>query len=286
MKILFAKHMGFCSGVRRAVKIAMDSLKNDPKPVQFLGEIVHNELIIDKVNKKGGKTISSFEEAEEGTVIIRAHGLPPTKTPKNIYLRDTTCPLVERVQKTAQRFYNQGYQVIIIGEKEHSEVKGINGYTKNNAIIISDIEKAKELDPPKKAAAVIQTTKDHQKAERIIEILDKKIDDFKWENTICPEVISRQRELEEIFEKSEAILVIGSKKSANTGRLAQMAKDRGKKVWWLNTKEELAKEVEKGNFEKIKTLGVVSGTSALDSEVKKIKIYLKKHFEDHEKISK
>ncbi len=286
MKILFAEHIGFCSGVRRAVKIAMDSLKNDPEPVQFLGEIVHNELVISEVDKKGGETISNFDEAKEGTVVIRAHGLPPTETPDNIKLRDTTCPLVERAQKTAQRFYKEGYPVIIIGDKEHSEVKGINGYTENSAIIISEIEKAKKLDPMDKAAAVIQTTKDHQKAEKMIDILDNKIDDFKWENTICPEVISRQRELEEIFKNSEGILVIGSKKSANTGRLAQMAKDRGKKVWWVNIKKELIEELKNGGFEGIETLGVVSGTSAPDCEVEKIKKYLKENFEDHEKISK
>ncbi|SRR6056297_1947002 len=286
MKILFAKHMGFCSGVRRAIKIAMNSLKNDPKPVQFLGEIVHNELVISEVNKKGGKTISSFDKAEEGTVIIRAHGLPPTKTPENIKLRDTTCPLVEKVQKTAQKFYKEGYQVIIIGDKEHSEVKGIDGYTENSSIIISDIEKAKKLDPPKKAAALIQTTKDHQKAEKIIGILKEKIDDFKWEDTICPEVVSRQKELEKIFEKAEGILVIGSKKSANTSRLIQMAKDKNKKIWWINIKQELVEALGEEGFGNIETLGVVSGTSSPDCEVEKIKKYLKENFEDYKKISK
>lgn len=280
MKVLFAKHIGFCSGVRRAVKIAMDALQNDPAPVQFLGEIIHNELIIKEVNKKGGKTISSIGEAQPGTVVIRAHGLAPTKIPENIKLRDTTCPLVERAQKSAENFYNQGYKVIIIGDKEHSEVKGINGYTENNSIIVSNLEKAKEIEFPSKAAAVIQTTRDHQKTKKIIKILKNKIDDFKWENTICPEVVSRQKELKEIFKKSEGILVIGSKKSANTGRLVQMAKERGKKVWWVNTK----KETENKNFNNIETLGVISGTSAPDEEVQKIKKYLKENFEDHEKI--
>lgn len=280
MKILFAKHIGFCSGVRRAVKIAMDALENDPEPVQFLGEIVHNELVIKKVKEKGGKTISDFNKVKEGTVVIRAHGLPPMKKPENIKLRDTTCPLVEEAQKSAKDFYDKGYQVIIIGDKEHSEVKGINGYTENNAIIISTKKQAEQIKSLSKAAAVIQTTRDHIKTKKIIEILKKKIDNFEWKNTICPEVISRQKELTKIFNNSEGILVIGSKKSANTGRLVQMAKEKGKKVWWINTRE----EVKKIDFKDTKTLGVVSGTSAPDYEVNKIKKYLKENFKEYNRI--
>jgi 4-hydroxy-3-methylbut-2-enyl diphosphate reductase len=274
MKVIFAKHIGFCSGVKRAITIAEKSLEEDPKPIQFLGPLVHNEKIIEKLKKQGGKFISNLKEISSGTLILRAHGeiLDSTKIGKKILIRDTTCPLVKRVQRTANFLFKQGYRVIIIGDKNHPETKGIKECVKNRAIIIENDFQAKNLPKLKKIGVVSQTTQNLNKVNQILTILKNKVKEFKWVNTICPEVIFRQKELSEILKKADRTLVIGSRSSANTRRLVEIAKKSKKPAWWINSLEELKKI----NLKGISSLGVISGTSMPDREIQKIRKYLKK----------
>jgi len=276
VKIIFAKHIGFCSGVKRAITIAKKSLKEDPKPIQFLGPLVHNENVVEKLKRLGGKFIplSRLESGiKSGTLILRAHGeiIDLKKTEKKIIIRDTICPLVKNAQLTAQNLFKDGYQVIIIGDKGHPEVKGIKGYTRRQAIVIENESQAKSLPKLKKMGVVSQTTQDLNKVNRILKILKNKSKEFKWVNTICPEVIFRQRELSKILKKVDGILAIGSRSSANTKRLVKIAKEVKKPIWWINSLEELKKI----NFKDISSLGVISGTSTPNWEIQRIRKYLK-----------
>ena len=275
MKIIFAKHVGFCWGVKRAITIAEKSLKKDPKPIQFLGPLVHNEKVIERLKKLGGKFIppSNLESGiKSGTLILRAHGeiVDLKKTEKKIIIRDTTCPLVKNAQLKAQNLFEDGYQVIIIGDKGHPEVKGIKGRTEGQALVIENESQAKSLPKFKKMGVVSQTTQDLNKVNEILKILKNKAKKFKWVNTVCPEVVFRQKELSKISKKADGILVIGSRSSANTRRLAEIVKEVKKPIWWINS---LAK-LKKINFKDISSLGVVSGTSTPDWEIKKIKEWL------------
>jgi len=275
MKIVFAKNIGFCSGVKRAVAIAEKSLKKDPKPVQFLGPLIHNEKVIERLKKLGGKFIppSNLESGiKSGTLILRAHGeiVDLKKTEKKIIIRDTTCPLVKNAQLKAQNLFEDGYQVIIIGDKGHPEVKGIKGRTEGQALVLENESQAKSLPKFKKMGVVSQTTQDLNKVNEILKILKNKAKKFKWVNTVCPEVVFRQKELSKISKKADGILVIGSRSSANTRRLAEIVKKVKKPIWWINSLAELKKI----NFKDISSLGVVSGTSAPDWEIKKIKKWL------------
>ena len=275
MKIIFAKHVGFCWGVKRAITIAEKSLKKDPKPIQFLGPLVHNEKVIERLKKLGGKFIppSNLESGiKSGTLILRAHGeiVDLKKTEKKIIIRDTTCPLVKNAQLKAQNLFEDGYQVIIIGDKGHPEVKGIKGRTEGQALVLENESQAKSLPKFKKMGVVSQTTQDLNKVNEILKILKNKAKKFKWVNTVCPEVVFRQKELSKISKKADGILVIGSRSSANTRRLAEIVKKVKKPIWWINSLAELKKI----NFKDISSLGVVSGTSAPDWEIKKIKKWL------------
>jgi 4-hydroxy-3-methylbut-2-enyl diphosphate reductase len=273
MKLTFAKNIGFCSGVKRAIFIAKTSLKEDPKPIYFLGKIVHNEKVIESFEKDGVKFISDPKEAKQGTLIIQAHGFPPFSPQKGVRIRDATCPLVKKVQTIAKQFLKRGYKVIIIGEKNHPEVKGIQGAIKNKGIVVENEKDAKKLEKFEKIGAVSQTTQEEGKVKKILKILKKKAKEIEFVNTICPEVQKRQKELKEILKKADAILVIGSKLSANTTRLFEIAKESKKKVFWVNDLKELKKE----DLKKIKNLGIVSGTSAPDWEIEKIKNWLKNY---------
>lgn len=286
MKIIFAKNIGFCSGVKRAVLIAENSLRKDPKPIQFLGNLVHNEKIIEKFKKRGIKFIKnlkSLSNAKKGTIIIQAHGIPPLsqRIKKNLLFRDATCLLVKKAQIAARSFYEKGYKVIIIGDKNHSEVKGIKAWSKNQALIIKNENQAKTLQFLKKAGnnkigVVAQTTQNLDNVNKVLKALKSKNKKLEYLNTLCPEVQKRQNEMESILKKVDAILVIGSKSSANTKRLVEKARESKKQVFWVNSLAELKKELKKQEIKKDFSLGVVSGTSASNEEIEEIKKWLKK----------
>mgnify|MGYP000337582312 CR=1 FL=1 len=271
MKIIFSKHLGFCFGVKRALDIVLNSLKNDPKPIQVLGEIVHNEKILEALREKGVKFISSPKFAKKGTLIIRAHGFPPFEVPSNVTLRDATCLFVKKVQNLAKILNENGYQVVIFGKKTHPEVVGICAFSQNKAKVLENKSQAKKLPRFKKIGLISQTTCDEEKFLEILEVLKNKTKELKHFETICPEVKLRQRELREILKITEAVLVIGSKHSSNTQKLAKIVQNSGKKLIWVNS----LKELKRRNLERFSSLGVVSGTSAPDFEVEKIKKYLK-----------
>lgn len=272
MKVIFAKNIGFCPGVKRAVLIAENSLKKDPKPIQFLGPLIHNEKVIEKIKKEGGKIISNIQEIKSGTLIIRAHGeILNLEKIKNIVIRDATCPLVKRAQNLAKELFEKGYQVLIIGDKKHPEVKGIKKNVQNKAIVIENKLGARNLKISKKIVVLSQTTQNLEKVSQILKILKKKLKKLKWINTLCPEVLKRQKELIKIIKKVDKVLVIGSKNSANTKRLVEISKKFKKPTWWINSFEELKRK----NFKNLASLGVVSGTSTPDWEIKKIKKYFR-----------
>ncbi len=275
MKIIIAKNIGFCSGVKRAIEIAENALKKDKKPIWFLGRLVHNELVIKKFKKKNVKFVSIPRLAKSGTLIIQAHGFPPfsNRTDKKLLIRDATCPLVKKVQILANFLYNKGYKVVIVGDRNHSEVKGINGHIENKGIIIENGSQAKKLPKFNKIGVVTQTTQRKEKFNQVLNTLKKKAKEIKYFNTLCPEVAARQKELNKILRKCDGILVIGSHLSANTRRLAEKVKNLKKKVFWVNSLEELKKKKLKG----VSVLGVVSGTSTPNWEIKRIKKYLENY---------
>jgi (E)-4-hydroxy-3-methyl-but-2-enyl pyrophosphate reductase len=273
MQIIFAKNLGFCTGVKRAIEIARQSLKQDPKPVRFLGEIIHNEKIIGEIQKAGGQTIENTKNLENGTLVIRAHGCGPLPEIKNVLIRDATCPLVKRAQNVAQKLKKDGYEVIIIGEKNHPEVIGILENINGQATVVESSLEAEKIKKTKKIGGLAQTTQSQEKIEEILKILKQKAESIDWQNTLCPQVAARQKELKDILKKTDGILVIGSQTSANTQRLVRIAQKSKKNVWCANSVEQL----EKLSFKNVKILGVVSGTSAPDWEVKKITNYLKSY---------
>jgi len=274
MKLIFAKNMGFCSGVKRAAGIADKALKGKVRPVQFLGSLVHNENVVKEFLKRGGVLKKDLSEIKPGILIIQAHGFPPLPENfnKKISIRDATCPLVKRTQILANSLWKKGYRVIIIGDKNHSETRGIMGYAGNKATVVENEKQAEGLAEFKKMGVVVQTTQNLDRVNKILKILKRKHKNIKYFNTICPEVQTRQKEAKTIAKKADGLLVIGSRSSANTTRLFQICKKSKKPVWWVNSLKELKRQKLNG----ISTLGVVSGTSTPNREIKKIKKWLEK----------
>ncbi|MGC9031472.1 MAG: 4-hydroxy-3-methylbut-2-enyl diphosphate reductase [Minisyncoccia bacterium] len=284
MKIIFAKHLGFCAGVRRALILAKKVLKTGPKPVYFLGDLVHNEKVMEKITKWGGKIIGNPNEIKKGSLVLRAHGEILSEETilnlkkKKIKIFDATCPLVKKAQNSAILLKKQGFLVLIIGDKKHAEVEGIKKAVQNEAIVIENEKDLKKIIKniskiKQKIGIVSQTTQEVENMNNILNILKKKFKNLKYLDTLCSEVKARQKEIKEIIKRADGILVIGSKDSANTKRLVILAEKAKRKTWWINS----LKDLKQIDFFNIKTLGVISGTSAPDWEINKIKKWLLKY---------
>ncbi|MEO0184636.1 MAG: 4-hydroxy-3-methylbut-2-enyl diphosphate reductase, partial [candidate division WOR-3 bacterium] len=225
MKIYCAKHSGFCFGVKRAIKMSMDAAQKRHF-VYSLGPLIHNRDFVKNLEQKGIRIIESIEDMNDkkSTVIIRSHGIRPSllKTLKNrgVNIIDATCPKVRRAQRYVERLVKEGYFVIIVGEKDHPEVKGLLGYAGKNSAIYSD-----SLDMKyKKIGVVPQTTLDLEHFYSAVKDLLSKITEMKIYNTICDETILRINEALSIAQKVDLMIVIGGKNSANTTRLYQICK--------------------------------------------------------------
>jgi 4-hydroxy-3-methylbut-2-enyl diphosphate reductase len=275
MKIALSKYAGFCDGVKRAYGIVEKASKNKKikRPIFVLGSLVHNQDVVDKIEKMGIKKISFhgnaphfFSEAKGkiGTLIIRAHGIGPefyALAKKNkIDLIDATCPRVAKVQRLAKLFSDNLYQIIIIGDRKHKEIKGISEWSGNKARIIEtekDLEKLK-ISPDKKIAIISQTTQNEDLVRNISEKIKKKypglVEAF---DTLCLTTHKRQKEIKDIARKNDVVLVIGSPKSANSTHLWEIARKINKKSYFI----EGFGEIKKSWLKKVKKIGVSAGAS-------------------------
>lgn len=258
MKIIMANNIGFCFGVERAYKISLESLKNGE--CQMLGHLVHNEKVVEGLKVKGLKFIPDLNKLQKGKVIIRAHGVgdKTIKALKEMEMEiiDATCPLVKKAQDFARSLDKDGRKVIIIGEKGHAEVKAINGSVGDRAIIIENKKDINSISKELSLGIVVQTTKDSKLAGDIINTLRKRFNDIKVCDTLCHAVLKRQEEVKKMAKKVDVILVVGSKTSANTQTLVQVAQ-RIQTTYGIQGPEELKKEW----FIKITSVGIISGTS-------------------------
>ncbi len=283
MKIIFAKEIGFCFGVKRALKMVEDNLSKMKKPINMYGPLVHNEEVTKRLRKKGVKIVSDLKKIKEGTLIITAHGL--SKKIKNklrrrqgLDLLDTTCPIVTKVQKTAELLQKEGKEVLIFGDPNHQEVLGIMGAAKEKANVFSYKEELTKFKPDenKKYGLVVQTTQNFEKFKEIEKIAKRKIPRIAIFNTICQTSFKRQAEIKELAKKVDIVLVIGSPTSANTKRLYQISSKINADTYFVKTAKDLKKEW----FKNKKSAGVSAGASTPDevifAVVKKIKTLCEK----------
>ncbi len=254
---IVAKTAGFCFGVQNAID---KTLEATVKVVTF-GEIIHNDLVVNKLKEKGIYPINSLSEYKDGRVIIRSHGVG-----KNIYDEmnnngieyiDATCPFVEKIHKIVHNAFDIGKQVIITGEASHAEVIGINGWCENTAIIISDEDMANKLEfIDKECILVSQTTFSAEKFKNIEKIIKNKCKIVEIFDTICYTTRDRQREVVEIAKKVDTMLVIGGLNSSNTLKLYELAKEYCKNSYLISSIADLSKVVNNSTL-----IGVTAGAS-------------------------
>lgn len=271
MKITIAKSSGFCFGVRRAIKISTELAKKK-KNVFVLGDIVHNSFVVKDLRKHGIKKISRLSPNNKNrTLIIRAHGAPKKifeKAKKCGYrIMDATCPKVKDIYKIAKRL-EKNNKIIIIGDKNHDEVKGIIGQLEKRPLILNSASRIskKELSRIQKAAVITQSTQTFENIEKIMTSLLKIIPRVKLYNTTCQTTIIKQQEIRLLPKKNDLILILGSKTSANTKHLYQISKRINKNTYWI----ECAKDIKTSWLKNIKKIGIMAGASTPDYITKEV----------------
>ena len=240
--IKLAKYAGFCYGVKRAVE-TVKKLKNEnpDKKVFVLGELIHNTQVIHELESLGIKTLNEIPEKGEGICVIRSHGESPQVIEKikqaGFEPVDLTCPDVKKVQQKAVELAKDGYFVVIVGKSEHPEVIAIRANAElwsDNVIVAASVEQLKEFEARikshKKVGVVVQTTQRLVTLNSIVEYLTSIAKEIHIANTICQSTSMRQKEARELADESDLVIVVGSKKSANTTHLAEILKDITKTI--------------------------------------------------------
>lgn len=280
MEILIGEYAGFCYGVERAVKIAKKEALNGE--IACLGEIVHNQNVIDSLKKKGVKFIDNINECKE-KLLIRAHGVPKQiydiAKERNIKLLDATCPSVLKIHNIVEEYSKNGYYIILTGKKDHPEVIGIESFCGTKYKIISDrdelLDLFKEIENEKNILLISQTTYSIKKFDEIEQLLKEQIGssvNLEIKKTICASTNNRQIEAEKIAKQVDFMIVIGDKRSSNTNKLYDVSCKYCKNVSFISDSNEL----DLNKIKQFKKVGVIAGASTPKEDILKVKELLLK----------
>lgn len=274
MNIHIAKHAGFCFGVERAVSLVDEALKRNNN-VYTYGPIIHNPIVVSKLEERGVKVVSDVNDLNSGDVlIIRSHGI--TKKlyneieRKNIKIIDATCPFVKKAYNAAQNLSKEGYSVVILGDRLHPEIEGVISYIEGEYFIISSILEAKALPAKEKIGYIAQTTQDRDLFVKVKKILISKCRILKVLDTICNATYLRQKDAREVAKKVDLMLVVGGENSGNTKRLFQICSEICNKSYLIESEANL-KNID---FTGIHNVGISAGASTPNYLIKEILDYL------------
>lgn len=277
MSVTIDRFSGFCWGVVRTVQIAEESLAENEK-VYVLGHIIHNPMEIQRLEERGLQTISvdDFESiAHTGAkVLIRAHGEPPETYRKafslGIEIIDATCPVVTKLQERVRKFYDQGFQVIVFGKKDHAEVIGVRGVCHDQCIVVKNVDEALNLvDLTKKSVLFSQTTMDRPTfiqirdtlkahiAELIVDSMENIAVEFHAKDTICGQVSGREAQLQKFAEQNDVVIFVAGRASSNGKVLYDVCKNVNSRTYFIENTDELVPEW----FIGVDSVGITGATS-------------------------
>jgi 4-hydroxy-3-methylbut-2-enyl diphosphate reductase len=284
MRITVDIHSGFCWGVIRTVDIAEQELQGSGS-LYSLGDIIHNPVEIQRLEREGLRTIShkDLESVRGRRVLIRAHGEPPDTYEKarvlGITLIDATCPVVFKVQERIRKFYDNGFQVVIFGKKDHAEVIGLLGQTDGKAIVITSLNEIPKIDCSRKTVLFSQTTMDKPTFYAIRDSLAQRIKEFEVatfedeaiefhaKDTICGQVSGREKKLREFAAQNDVIIFVAGRASSNGKVLFEIAREVNERTYFIEDIDEL----QQSWFEGIENVGITGATSTPQWFMAKVK---------------
>ena len=269
MKIFLAKDAGYCFGVRDAVSLAYETAEKEGE-VFMLGDIVHNENVVEELEEAGVKVVNSLDKVPDNKpILFRAHGTVPDvwkeSKMREMEVVDATCPLVTEIHEEVKKLHSENRKIIIIGDHGHDEVNGIKEQVEN-AIVVANPEEAMQLRKIKKAGVVSQSTQMIENVQEIINILMTKVFDLRFVNTICFPTRRNHEQIKNLSEICDIMIVIGSFTSANSKRLTELAKMRNERTFQVTSAEDL----EIDWFQSSDTVGVSAGASTPDNIINQV----------------
>jgi 4-hydroxy-3-methylbut-2-enyl diphosphate reductase len=277
MEIKLAKEMGFCFGVRRAIDLVeKEATQRTDTTITTYGALVHNPLVVNRMEQLGVGVVErgDMSQITSGAIAFTAHGVIPSvieeAKERGFEVIDATCPLVTLIQQSAREMVEQGYKVIVFGDRNHPEVKGILGWAGKDAIATMDFNDIKDMRPPKRIGIVTQSTQILEKFREFVGQVHQhflgKTKDIKVHNTICAPTTRLQGSADELSRECQVMVVIGGKQSANTQHLADLCQENGATTY----KIEGADELDPAWFKGIETVGVTAGASTPDISIEEV----------------
>jgi len=271
MEVIVADNAGFCFGVKRAIKMASDTLDQSEGPVKSLGQLIHNPQVVSLFQRKGLEVVADLDEvASDATVVIRSHGVGPEvkqeAVERGLRVVDTTCPFVTKAQQYAGKLIEENYKVVMIGDKDHPEVIGVVAYTAGKAIVINTVAEAEGLKFIPRMGVVFQTTHAIGHVQEVVGALLKRGKEVRVFNTLCGATTSMQKTAVELAPDVEAMVIIGGKLSANTAQLAEVCRKVNPRVHQIESVD----EIDERWFDGLRLVGVSAGASTPDEVIAEV----------------
>jgi (E)-4-hydroxy-3-methyl-but-2-enyl pyrophosphate reductase len=274
MEIIIARNTGLCYGVKRALKTAAETRRSRRGRVSTLGDLIHNPQVIADLKRQGIRSIDDMAAVPGETVIIRSHGVSPDiyarLKKKKIEVVDATCPIVKKIQELVARLSREKREIVIVGNKEHPESKGLIGYSRGRGIILENETQAESLPYRKKRAVLAQSTQDLYLFEKVVGALIEKTEELRVFNTICHSTQTRQRATSELASEVDALFIVGGKTSSNTRKLYQISKRILPRTYFIENASQITAAMLHGT----KKIGISGGAStppeAIEAAVRKI----------------
>ncbi|HDS74090.1 MAG TPA: 4-hydroxy-3-methylbut-2-enyl diphosphate reductase [Firmicutes bacterium] len=272
MEIRVAKSAGFCFGVKRAIDIALDTATHSSgRTVQMLGDIVHNERVVEQIDEAGVKVIDNIEHADRnGVLLVRAHGTGPDTyadaRKRGLDVVDATCPLVTDIHEKARELHEQGYPIIVIGDHGHDEVRGIAAQVPNAIVVATPDEVGKLGRRFRRVGVVCQSTQNVENVQAIIAALVPICIDLHFVNTICYPTTKHQAEIRTMPLENDVMIIVGSFTSANTKRMTEISRSLNPRTHQVTGPEDL----DSSWFDGVTTVGVHAGASTPDFAIDEV----------------
>jgi (E)-4-hydroxy-3-methyl-but-2-enyl pyrophosphate reductase len=277
MEIMLAESLGFCMGVKRAVDMAYKALdKAEGTPVTSLGPLIHNSQEMARLTNDGvGLAQTTADVPTTGTVVIRAHGVTPQAydelKARGLRVMDGTCPYVHYSQRKARELYEEGYTVVITGERQHPEIVGILGHINDDAYAVKSVEEAAALPALERIGVIAQTTISPKKFQAIIDVLKTKAPEVKVCETICDATEENQKAIRELSGEVELLYVIGGRHSANSNKLVEVAREKCPHTFLIETPE----EIDGADVFGVQRVGISAGASTPDWMIQRVVQHLR-----------
>ncbi len=261
MKIVVAKHMGFCGGVRRAVEIAERAAQTAGGPVTTWGPLIHNPQVVRRLEGAGVRVAERKEELGGQAFVVSSYGVEhavlDAARERGMRIVDATCPVVTRAHQLAEKLAAEGYQVVCVGDHGHPEMVTLKEMLGDRVTVVHTREEAARVKVSGRLGVLSQTTQSQENFRQIVGDFALRVRELKVLNTLCPAITVRQEETDVLVNEIDALLVIGGHGSSNTTRLAEIGRARNLPTYHVET----ADEISPSWFDGVGTLGVVSGAS-------------------------